>query len=98
MKKRSIEIQIEQVQSKISLIQSHKKSSKEQEKYNVRLKENILKELDINKDNLENYLEKMIEKIIIIEDDVNKESTEYKNKLEIEIKSIGDNKIVYEIC
>lgn len=95
---RNIEIQMEQIQAQITLIKNQKKTQKEHEKYNVRLKENILKELDINKDNLENYLEEMIEKIIIIEDDVNKESTEYKNKLEIEIKSIGDNKIVYEIC
>ena len=34
----------------------------------------------------------MIEKIVIIED-VNNESKEYKNKLEIEMKYIGDNKI-----
>lgn len=90
-KKRSIEIQMEQIQTQITLIES-KKRSKEQEKYNVVLKENILKELEINKDNLENYIEEMIEKIVIIED-VNNESKEYKNKLEIEMKYIGDNKI-----
>ena len=94
---RNIEIQMEQIQAQINLIES-KKSSKEQGKYNEILKENIFKELDVREENLENYIDELLDKILIVEklnqSEEIKDSKQYENKAELEIKFIGNRKII----
>ncbi len=44
-----------------------KKPEEEEKEQNKKLKESILKELTISKDNLENYIEELLDKIIVVE-------------------------------
>lgn len=63
----SIEKQIQQIQGKLKEIQGKKTNVQKQKQYNQNLKQNILKELEIKQDNLENYIEELLDKIIVIE-------------------------------
>lgn len=83
-KKIFIEKQIQQINVKLKEIESKKIKPQEQEKYYKKLKENILKELQINQNNLENYIEELLDKIIIIE-------SENENKAELQISITGNN-------
>lgn len=83
-KKLSIEKQIYQIHGQLKEIQG--KKTKEQKQYNSKLKENILKELDINQDNLENYIEELLDKIIVIEK---------QGEVELQIILTGNNVISY---
>lgn len=66
-KKVSIEIEIKQKQARLKELENIKTKSKEQKQQEKILKENILKELEINDTNLENYIEGLLEKIIVVE-------------------------------
>lgn len=66
-KKVSIEIEIKQKQVRLKELENIKTKSKEQKQQEKILKENILKELGINDTNLENYIEGLLEKIIVVE-------------------------------
>ncbi|MFR8104341.1 MAG: recombinase family protein [Clostridia bacterium] len=66
-KKVSIEIEIKQKQVRLKELENIKTKSKEQKQQEKILKENILKELEINDTNLENYIEGLLEKIIVVE-------------------------------
>lgn len=68
-RKVSIEKQIEQIQAKLKELEDNKVKQQKQKKHNKKLKESILKELEISKDNLENYIEELLDKIIVVEKD-----------------------------
>lgn len=72
-KKVSIEIEIKQKQARLKELENIKTKSKEQKQQEKILKENILKELEINDTNLESYIEELLEKIIVVEKDENVE-------------------------
>lgn len=82
----SIEKQIQQIQGKLKEIQGKKINKQKQKQYNQKLKENILKELEIKQDNLENYIEEVLDKIIVIEK---------QGKVELQIILTGNNVISY---
>lgn len=85
-KNMSIEKQIQQIQCKLKEIQYKKTNEHKSKQYNQKLKENILKELEIKQDNLENYIEELLDKIIVIE----------KNSgVELQIILTGNNIISY---
>lgn len=60
-----IENQIEDLNAKLEEIQKQSIKKKNQKQYLNVLKESILKNLDVNKSNLENYIEKFLDKIIV---------------------------------
>ena len=60
-----IENQIEDLNAKLEEIQKQSIKKKKQKQYLNVLKESILKNLDVNKSNLENYIEKFLDKIIV---------------------------------
>jgi len=74
------EKQMEQIQAKLKELESKKLKPKEQKQYNKKLKENIMKELEINQDNLENYIEGLLEKIIVVQ---NEDKLDDKAELQI---------------
>ena len=85
-KNMSIEKQIQQIQCKLKEIQYKKTNEHKSKQYNQKLKENILKELEIKQENLENYIEELLDKIIVIE----------KNSgVELQIILTGNNIISY---
>ena len=71
-----LEQQIKDLKAKLKEIQKQSVKQKKQKQYLNILKENILKNIDVNKDNLENYIEKFLDKIIVKE-------TPEKSKLQI---------------
>jgi len=71
-----LEQQIKDLEAKLKGIQRQSAKQRNKKQYLNVLKENILKNLDVNKDNLENYMEKFLDKIIV------KESLE-KSELQI---------------
>ena len=66
-KKTFIEKQINQVQSKLKELEYTKVKMQKQKQYHKKLKESILKELEISSGNLENYIEVLLDKIIVLE-------------------------------
>lgn len=83
-KKVSIETEMSKIQAKLKELEGKKKNPEEEKQQNKKLKESILKQLVISKDNLENYIEELLDKIIVVE----KES-------EVELKIIlAGNKII----
>ena len=61
----ALEQQIKDLKAKLKEIQKQSIKQKNQKQYLNVLKENILKNLDVNKSNLENYIEKFLDKIIV---------------------------------
>lgn len=66
-KKVTIETEISKIQAKLKELEGKKKTLKEEKEQDTTLKENILKQLVITKDNLENYIEELLDKIIVVE-------------------------------
>lgn len=67
VKKLTIERQIVDLKAKLQEIQKQSVEKKNQKQYLNILKENIIKNLDVNENNLENYIEKFLDKIIVKE-------------------------------
>ena len=65
VKKLTIERQIVDLKVKLQEIQKQSVKKKNQKQYLNFLKENILKNLDVNENNLEQYIEKFLDKIIV---------------------------------
>ena len=63
----SIATEISKIKAKLKELEGKKKKSEEEKQQNTKLKESILKQLVITKDNLENYIEELLDKIIVIE-------------------------------
>lgn len=66
-KKLIIETEISKIQAKLKELEGKKKRPEEEKEQDTKLKENILKQLVITKDNLENYIEELLDKIIVVE-------------------------------
>lgn len=84
LKTLSIEKQIKQIQSKLKELECNKNKVKDEQQHSNKLKKNILKALEITKDNLEYYIEDLLDKIIILED---------KNEVKLKIILAG-NKVI----
>ena len=88
----SIETEISKIQVKLKELEDKRKKPEEEKQENKKLKESILKELTVSKDNLENYIEELLDKIIVVEKQV--ENNKQK-KCEVELKIIlAGNKII----
>lgn len=83
-KKISIEKQIQERKAKLKELESKKVNVQVQKQYNIKLKENILKELNVNQENLENYIEVLLDKIVVLEKE---------EKVEYQIIFMGNNRI-----
>lgn len=102
-KKLVIEKQIKQIRTKLKELEGKKSKTQEQKEYNKILKENILKELQVNQDNLENYIEELLDKIIVVEklsqgenkNTNQKKNNNIENQNEVELQIIlTGNKII----
>ncbi len=90
-KKLIIETEISKIQAKLKELEGKKKRPEEEKEQDTKLKENILKQLVITKDNLENYIEELLDKIIVME----KQVKDGKKENEVELKIIlAGNKII----
>ncbi|MFR5684921.1 MAG: hypothetical protein ACLUD1_12955, partial [Clostridia bacterium] len=106
IKKLFIETQIEQIQAKLKELKSKKTKPEEQKQDRKTLKKYILKELTLNQDNLESYIEGLLDKIIVIEKPSNiKEQIKDKqsisknneqNQVELQIMLTGNNLITVD--
>lgn len=67
LKNVSIETEIAQIQAKLKEIEAKKAKPKEEKQQEKVLKKSILKELSINRSNLESYIEGLLEKIVVVE-------------------------------
>lgn len=86
IKKVYIEKEISSLNAKLKELETKKINTKQKESYTKTLKENILKELEITKDNLEVYIEELLDKIIV-------EETENENKVTLKI-ILAENEII----
>ena len=82
-KKVIIETEISKIQAKLKELEGKKKTLKEEKEQDTTLKENILKQLVITKDNLEKYIEELLDKIIVVE----KTELDEKGQKKIQSKS-----------
>lgn len=87
-KKVYIEKEISSLNTKLKELETKKINTKQKETYTKTLKENILKELEITKDNLEVYIEELLDKIIV-------EETKNENKVTLKIILAGNEIIKY---
>ena len=92
-KKVIIETEISKIQAKLKELEVKKKNPQEEKQQNKRLKESILKQLVITKDNLENYIEELLDKIIVVERPV--EDGKKENEVELKITLAGGKIITY---
>ena len=82
-KKIIIETEISKIQTKLKELEGKKKTLKEEKEQDTKLKESMLKQLVITKDNLENYIEELLDKIIVVE----KTSPDKKEQKKVKSKS-----------
>ena len=54
---------------RIKISDNKKNKVKNEKQYNKKLHKNILKELEISQNNLENYIENLLDKIIVVENE-----------------------------
>ena len=83
----SLNVKLKEIEDKKNQVSNSKQSFKQ---YSKNLKENILKELVITKDNLETYIGELLDKIII-------EELEAKTQVYLKIIIAGNNIIKYSI-
>ena len=96
----SIEMEISEIQAKLKELEAKKKKPEEEKEQNKKLKESILKQSVITKNNLENYIEELLDKIIVIEKkaktindiQVKENSTQKQNNKKQEQKNQLDKK------
>ncbi len=89
----SLNVKLKEIEDKKEQVCNSKQSFKQ---YSKKLKENILKELVITKDNLETYIEELLDKIIIEELETVKENTKSAETLENKKYNV-DNKVKSEV-
>lgn len=107
-KKLELEKQIEQIHRKLKELQNKKIKQKDQKQENQKLEENILEELEISKENLEDYIEGLLDKIIVQESQYNNDEKklenqgkefqndfETENQIKLKIILLGDTIINY---
>ena len=91
IKKISIEEAISSLNVKLKEINAKKINQTEKDFYYKTLKENILKELNITKDNLEVYIDELLDKIIV------EESERDKSQVNLKFMLAGNNVTTYNI-
>ncbi len=91
IKKISIEEAISSLNVKLKEINAKKINQTEKDFYYKTLKENILKELNISKDNLEVYIDELLDKMIV------EESEKDKSQVDLKIMLAGNNVTTYNI-
>ena len=91
IKKISIEETISSLNVKLKEINAKKINQTEKDFYYKTLKENILKELNITKDNLEVYIDELLDKMIV------EESEKDKSQVDLKIMLAGNNVTTYNI-
>ena len=84
-KRLTIEKQAKQIQAKLKELDVKKKKLSEEKGQDIKLKEIILKQLIFSKDNLENYIEELLDKIIVVENE---------NEVELKIILAGNKMVV----
>ena len=89
----SLNVKLKEREDKKNQVDASKQSFNQ---YSKNLKENVLKELVITKDNLETYIEELLDKIIIEELETVKENTKSAKTLENK-KCNVDNKVKSEV-
>ncbi len=89
----SLNLKLKEIEDKKNQVSNSKQSFKQ---YSKKLKENILKELVITKDNLETYIEELLDKIIIEELETVKENTKSAETLKNKKYNV-DNKVKSEV-
>ena len=87
-KELSLEKQIKGIKSKLEELEANKNIVETQEKEYKILKDNILKHLVITRDNLENYIEELVDKIIV---------SENKEDIRLQIALLGNEVIDFHI-
>ena len=106
----TLNVNLKEIEDKKNQVGTSKQSFKQ---YSKNLKENVLRELVITKDNLETYIEEFLDKVIVEELEIVKENAKNAEKLEItkentknaknlenekyNVKNSNDNKIKSEI-
>ena len=93
----SLNLKLKEIEDKKNQVSNNKQSFKQ---YGKKLKENILKELVITKDNLETYIEELLDKIIVENLETAKENTKNVENLENEkynVKNSNYDKIKSEV-
>ena len=68
-KKLVIEKQIKQIQANLKELEAKKNNVKDEKQYNKKLHKNILKELEISQNNLKDYIDSLLDKIIVVENE-----------------------------
>lgn len=87
-KELSLEKQIKGIKSKLEELEANKNILETQEKEYKILKDNILKHLVITRDNLENYIEELVDKIIV---------SENKEDIRVQIAFVGSKVVDFYI-
>ena len=87
IKKVSIEKEISCLNTKLKELEV---KTEKREDYNKILEENILKKIEITRDNLEVYIEELLDKIIV-------ENLEEESEVNLKIILVGNNVIKYRI-
>lgn len=93
----SLNLKLKEIEDKKNQVSNSKQSFKQ---YSKNLKENILKELVITKDNLETYIGELLDKIIVKKLETAKENIKNAENLENEkynVENSNDNKIKSEV-
>lgn len=93
----SLNLKLKEIEEKKNQVSNSKQSFNQ---YSKNLKENILKELVITKDNLETYIEELLDKVIVENLEKAKENTKNVENLENEkynVKNSNYNKIKSEV-
>lgn len=67
LKNVSIETEISKIQAKLKELEVKKTKQQEPKKQKEKLKKSILKELEVKENNLESYIEGLLEKIVVVE-------------------------------
>ena len=93
----SLNVKLKEIEDKKNQVNNSKQSFKQ---YSKNLKENILKELVITKDNLETYIGELLDKIIVEKLEIAKENIKNAENLEnkkYDVENSNDNKIKSEV-
>lgn len=90
-KKMTIDNRLEQIKVNLKRIQGKKVKKKDKKNKNFQLKKSIMEELDITQENLESYIEGLLDKIIVVQndargDDDKTKGIECRSKEKVEIK------------
>ncbi len=79
----ALKAQIEQINNKLKDIEIYKINFENQKQHSVLLKKHIMKELFVTQNNLKNYIEELLDKIIVVDN----------NNLELKIILVGGKQI-----